>query len=576
MWISHHIKNFLLVFIVFQFSTTLLFSEETNSTDTNLESDLSTEAMDQTFNQVENNEKPSSQDESNALSTGETSAKTTKNKIYTEEELLKSNSTSTYKDQSKIKVDQSLRSKESDLYLKEAQRFKVQDKLKTIRLSEVIEQGLRKNFKKNLRDRENELNRLEFQSSFNRFWLPNIKLEAVSSNQLISLLTRENPSDSAYNSKIPNVGIGLTFGTYTIFNWGKDYALYLNDKDNLSKQNLILKNAERELKLDLIYSFFALQNSKSSRDIYQEELRHASYTYRLNKEKIKAQKISSDEYLLSRNHFLKAQSQFHQAKMLAEAHDEEFALLIGDSAGTRYEFIEDLNYLRIKFSINDAEEIAQQSNPLLKELSLDQTIFQRKYESALKDNLPLPKISVGLGTFAKYFGENYNSTRYTVANDKAQHELIATLNASWDIFGEDGLFNQLKVSKAKVNKYIGEEKLKHGQNQLLTDLRSTYKNIYAYQNQMLINEARVPNAQKTFENILNRYLDGKSKFYDYKLSLDDYILAKIDFEKNKLLHLQEKIKLAKIMGIEDFPGENFEHLAKLNKDDVDLKDIKKQ
>jgi len=92
-------------------------------------------------------------------------------------------------------------------------------------------------------------------------------------------------------------------------------------------------------------------------------------------------------------------------------------------------------------------------------------------------------------------------------------------------------------------------------------MRQTYKNILSLQNQIAILEARLPSLQKTFDIVLENYLANKTKYLDLHSALADLVTTKILFEKTKLQHLQDKITLAKLAGIEDFPGENFEQLA---------------
>jgi len=77
----------------------------------------------------------------------------------------------------------------------------------------------------------------------------------------------------------------------------------------------------------------------------------------------------------------------------------------------------------------------------------------------------------------------------------------------------------------------------------------------------LILEARLPSLQKSFDTILENYLGGKTKYNDFHLALVELTETRILFEQTRLNHLKEKLTLAKLAGLEDFPGENFEQLA---------------
>ena len=78
---------------------------------------------------------------------------------------------------------------------------------------------------------------------------------------------------------------------------------------------------------------------------------------------------------------------------------------------------------------------------------------------------------------------------------------------------------------------------------------------------MLILDAKIPSMQKSFDIILDNYLNGKTKYNDFHIALDEISKTRIYLETIKLNHLEKKLNLAKLIGLDDFPGENFEHLA---------------
>ena len=55
--------------------------------------------------------------------------------------------------------------------------------------------------------------------------------------------------------------------------------------------------------------------------------------------------------------------------------------------------------------------------------------------------------------------------------------------------------------------------------------------------------------------------EEQRKFYDFHLALLDLTETKVLYEQTKFNHLNQKLTLARLAGLEDFPGENFEHLA---------------
>ena len=56
-------------------------------------------------------------------------------------------------------------------------------------------------------------------------------------------------------SKHTGGGLALDFGEYTVFNWGKDYLAYLNNKQNFKRGLQDLTESDRQLKFDIITSY---------------------------------------------------------------------------------------------------------------------------------------------------------------------------------------------------------------------------------------------------------------------------------------------------------------------------------
>ena len=69
------------------------------------------------------------------------------------------------------------------------------------------------------------------------------------------------------------------------------------------------------------------------------------------------------------------------------------------------------------------------------------------------------------------------------------------------------------------------------------------------------------NAQTNFDSVLDGYLSGNATYADIKLAIDNLVNSHINSENVKYDHLLKKLELADFMGLEDFPGQNFEQLA---------------
>jgi len=475
-------------------------------------------------------------------------------KVLSEEDLLKV-------EKKKVDVVKSDKISESDIYIQDAEKYRVDENFKTLKLNDVIEQGLRKNYNFEISAKKFELAKLQFESSHDAFWYPNIKLQLSTSTQSLSTIRSSDRTPSSPYSKIPNGTFGLSLGDYTVFNWGKDFSIFLNSKMTFEREKNKLDEEKRELKLSLIQNFFELMYKKNLEKIQQEKLRQVSFVYRLSKEKITIGKTSKQDYYQARSSYLEAQNSYHQAKIDTDELDSQMTYLIADPPTLKYTLIEKLDYKRIKISLEESLELTQRNNPTLLNNQVALENYQRSYEVALKENLPLPKLSMNLGAYNKYFGPSSNRTIYDTYGGSGKVDLVASINATWDIIGEDGFFNSRKTAIARMNKEISQFEKDKNIAFLKSTVRETYKNILSLQNQMLILDARMVSVQKAFDTILDNYLNNRVRYYEYSMAHDDLISTKILAETVKFEHLKEKLNLAKLMGVEDFSGENFEHLA---------------
>lgn len=477
-----------------------------------------------------------------------------KNEVVSEEELL----TPQKKDPPKIVAS---KVSESEVYVQDLKDQFPIGPFKDLTLNDVIEQGMRKNYDKNSRDKKNELTDISLKGASQAFWFPHVKLSLSTDSQLLSLIGNSSRANGTNNPIVPAGVFGLSLGEYTLFNWGKDYAQYRNTVDLLNREKGVYSESTKNQKLDLILSYFTLLNQKNLERIFQDELRHASFIYRLNKEKITVGKTSQQDYYQARNDYLKAQEDYQNAKLKTQDMEEEMAFTIVDNVGTRYVLTEALEYKKIKMSLDEALGLVSKQSPDFLTKKILKNNAERNYDIAQKENLPLPKISLNLGAYNKTFDKNINHTLFETQNGNGNLELVASINATWDLVGDNGFLNSQKLARSRVAlelSKIDEERTKHSLNSQITSL---YKSLFSMQNQMLVFDAKLPTSQKNFDLILENYLNGKTKYADFHLALFDLIETKLNFENLKLMHLTQKITFLKLLGLEDFPGENLERLA---------------
>lgn len=446
-----------------------------------------------------------------------------------------------------------------EIYIQEAQDSTIMQKIyRPLDIGIVIEQGMRA-YQQNIIRRKNiEILKNKLKDTKESFWTPNPRVTMQLNSQRIGTL-KTGSNDTTRISKDPSGSVGLELGEYTLFNWGKDYLEYQNEKENLERQ--IDRNNEglREFKQILVQHYVQLIHAKDLKIISRQYLQSATLIYRMNREKVLQKKITKHEYYQSRSEYLRAQEHYTQAKTNEEIVNEQMARLLDDAPGTLYAIKDDYQFEKSTYSRDNAIAMARKVSPFILDKTVEKNIKNREYEIALRDNLPLPKISLNLGTYANTFSNgNVSNDYYTTSPGNSNIDLVASLNASWTLFGDGGLFNRRKLANARLEK-----------EKALYDLRLTRRrveeaivNIFNFLNssveQLEIIKSRNDSLKKRMDTALYQYSNKKTRYLEYQLAMEDYYDSLRRESTIKYQYLAKRVELAQIVGIENLPDQSFD------------------
>ncbi len=429
-------------------------------------------------------------------------------------------------------------------------------------LRSVIEEGFRRNPFEQIRGQQREQIELSKTDVFQKFWLPTVGFELQSSNHRIDRLHQSDNSFAGMGAQqAPNGSLGLVIDEYTVFNWGRDYLQYLNQKQSLNRRNQQLGEARRRLKFSLISQYFNLIRVKEILRIKQEQLRQTSFIHRLAKEKLQLRKIRAQEYYQTRSEFLRSQTEYQQAQFELGLEEEKLANFLGDEYQGSYRSFEQLKYQSLGPTMNEALKFAQEQSQPYRDAKVAYDVASRTYEKTLKDNLPLPKFGVNLGTYRTGFDPNGTTWNFQTTDNNRNVELVASINMRWTLIGEGGFFNTRQNQQAYLSKRISEISFFNTRRELEVKVRTIYKTIRFLEQKVEIAQFQHKNAQSNYDSTLDNYIASRTTYADIKLAIDNLVNSHINTENVKYDHLLKKLELADFMGLEDFPGENFESLA---------------
>ena len=449
----------------------------------------------------------------------------------------------------------------SNILKSEKSLFAFKEMFKHLSLQEAVSQGLLKNQNEKIRNTMEDILDLNYADERDKFWWPEIKLKAQTNPQRIGTLS-SSPNDSTRPDKFPKGSFGLTIENYTLFNWGRDYLGFLNKKENYKIDKEDLKTKRNQLEKDIITTYFNLLTLKKLAKISKKGLRFSSFIYRLNRERLNFKKITEQEFLESRSHYLELQELFQESFYKARSFNNNLASLIGDLPGTLYVLKSDLLFKKIDTPIEVALKLTLGSNPDLRKARSSLKNSQREYEKSYRDNLPLPKISLNLGSYHYFFGKKESVMKFETESGNSNIDLVATLNASWSLLGEGGFFNKRTLKKKELGQSVAYQKLKYQQKAIKRNLSISYERLLFLQKMIPLLKAQVKNCDKTFGEALENYRQGKTQLIQFKKSLDRLLSTQRKLELYLNEHLQRKFNLASLMGVPFIPGENISLLSK--------------
>lgn len=433
------------------------------------------------------------------------------------------------------------------------------DKFIPLNLKSAIEQGLRQNHDQELRQFRSSLISLDQDRNWDQFWLPNLKFEMQVSDQRLKSFMGGSAKVASYDRPAGTVALGVA--EYTLFNWGRDYLGYLNSKSSNQRAKVRLEEERRELRLQVIDQYLDVLTKDKITKIRQEQLRQATFIFRFNQDKAQLKKISQQEYFQSKSDYLRAQADYHQAKSDQESAERNLGELLNDPIDTRYRFTEQLKMMRIKATLEELLAQAEKNNPHILDANTAILLSERQYDLAKKDSLPLPKISLKVGAYKYQFDDNHSTTKFENDLGTDSVEMVATLNATWDIMGSNGFFNQRQRKEAVLLRNQAIKTKEKNIHSSTNSVKSLFRQAQHFERLQDILDAEVISLRSAFDVILDNYTTGKTRFLDLQRALEERSSREVHAVENKYLHAKAKLLLARLAGLDDLPGESLENLT---------------
>lgn len=360
---------------------------------------------------------------------------------------------------------------------------------------------------------------------------------------LINQLSWRDSYSEVNNSK------SKTFSNDLYLSFQQPLFTYNRTKLDLKELELDLENAELNYaiqKLAVEYqvtqSFFNVYQKKSSVDVAIDEYNNRNQSYQIIKNKVEAGLAAQEELYQAELDMTSSKSNVQNNQTDLENFLDSFKQLIGLSIYDDITVTADISHRPVEVDL------------------------QKALDTALKYRMELRQRKIDI-----------ENSQYSLIQASATNEFRGDLNVSYGIIGTDEKFEQIydvptkneRVSlqlniplfdwgekKARIKAFeasvqSSELSLEDQKNNIIIEVRRTFRNLKNLVNQIEIANQNVRNAQLTYDINLERYKNGDITSMDLNLFQNQLSKAKMD-KISSLINYKLELLNMKILSLYDF------------------------
>jgi outer membrane protein TolC len=269
----------------------------------------------------------------------------------------------------------------------------------------------------------------------------------------------------------------------------------------LNLENATISNALELLSLEqrvtqLFYTFYQRQNNlQISRDEYENQ----KTSYEITKNKVEADLLAQEELYQADLNVATSKSTVENNQVLLENAADDFKLLLGLPLTDVVTVEVDINFITREVDLNKALTYGLENRMELRQRAIDieRSQFELIRTRALNEFKGAVSLSLGV------FGDNERAPE-VYAVPAVNPRVAVSFNIPIFDWGE----NKARMDAATATREIKKTDLEIERNNIMINIRKTYRNLQNLENQILIAEQNVKNATLTYDLNLERYRNG--------------------------------------------------------------------
>ncbi len=311
----------------------------------------------------------------------------------------------------------------------------------------------------------------------------------------------------------------------------------------LNLENAQISNAIQLLNLErnVTQSFYTFYQSQNNLEIAQDEYENQKISYEITKNKVDADLLAKEELYQAELNLATSKSTMDNNQVLLDNAADDFKLLLGLDLSEDIAVDVDINFITREVDLNQAIQYGLENRMELRQrqIEIERSDFELVRTNALNEFKGTIGLSLGI------FGDNERAPE-VYQNPTINPRVAVSFSIPiWD-WGE----NKARMQASNANLEINKVDLENQKNDIIINIRKTYRNLQNLENQIEIAQQNVKNAELTYEINLERYRNGdltsidlnqfQSQLSDKKSALADALINyKIELLNLKILSLYD-------------------------------------
>lgn len=323
----------------------------------------------------------------------------------------------------------------------------------TLTLAKAIDKAIENNIGFKTQKMQYRSAEISFDNAWETMFTPGISLSISANSKLTAGDLKDHVGIAAEKAHgYPSQSATLSLGSYTLFNFWKDWNRYEQARLDWVRAQEIYMETLRAFKFEVSRAYF---ESKIAQDNFESAKRFFSLAetiLHLMKSRRKVNKASDSDITSAEQDFLAARIEFGNTTTSTNAANWKLNQIFNDPQGKSYLLVDDPEFEPIQVDIEEIIEIYRTNSPTVKNIKKDLRKSELSLDSAEKDRLPLPQVKFS-GLTLSYGNEFNGLTReyYTDGSGNTQLNVSASVSLSLPIWGSGGFLSSRNMELARMS-----------------------------------------------------------------------------------------------------------------------------